>query len=81
MTQEEMKTIFEELVKSGVVLHAQCNSSFEKSNYIPGSRYNVRYIKDRRLCRVTSSDGRNCGLYSMKQEFQKQIKEENYDGI
>lgn len=65
MTTEEMKTIFEEIVKSGVVLHSQYNRGHGKSYYEPGTRYDVQYDKERKLCHVESGSGQNCGLYDM----------------
>ena len=65
MTQEEMKTIFEEIVKSGVVLHVQYNRGNGKNNYEPGPRYDVQYDEQRKDCHVVSQSGQNCGSYDM----------------
>lgn len=70
MTTEEMKTIFEEVVKSGVVLHGQYNQGNKKTDYMPGSRYNVQYVEERRLCHVTLHSGRNCGFFTIANVIQ-----------
>lgn len=65
MTRKEMKTIFEEIVKSGVVLHVQYNRGRGQRDYRPGTRYNVQYVEEHRVCRVTSGSGQDCGLYDV----------------